>query len=168
MPQAILRKLVLTKQENGGYEVLFTYRATFTFAEMQMTKCGMTYRDRVYLIGVDPPGSTTGTIIPIYDFEHTFGEFHVIPVSAWDGIYPRPSGIGFDRTFAGSVTRAQLDEDPSHPFLSPDFDPDELRCRVEITSRQEPVELATIVRFSNEEVIGERVNTDILVFDAKV
>jgi hypothetical protein len=174
MPQAILLKLELTRQGDGSILIDFSYRAVFSFAEMEMTKCGMTYREKVDVIGVDPPGSKTGEPIPIFNADENqvriFGQTRILPVSSWDGIPPRPSAIHLKRHYTTTVSRAQLDEDPSHPLVGPDFDPDEIRCRVELTSRQEPVVLDPVIGFSNEKVLGEPVvvNDNILVVDTEV
>ena len=149
MPEIKDPKLKLTKQPDGMVLLDFSYRAHFPFAEMQTTNLGMTFVEKVELLGVDPPASQTGKVI---DLPGTpFGKIatQVIEVPSGDDMFPKPAAIIFRRQFIITVNRAKLDEDPSNPLLSPDWDPDELRVRVTITSCLDPV-----VGFSNQEVLG--------------
>jgi hypothetical protein len=69
-----------------------------------------------------------------------------IPVPAGAG----PISIPRNRTIV--LTRAQLDEDPSI-IIGPDFDADEIRCRIRIHSVGIPPEV-TPDAFTDQEVLG--------------
>jgi hypothetical protein len=61
-----------------------------------------------------------------------------------------PISIPRNRTIV--LTRAQLDEDPSI-IIGPDFDADEIRCRIRIHSVGIPPEV-TPDAFTDQEVLG--------------
>jgi hypothetical protein len=130
----------------------FRYRAHFPFAEMQLTKLGMIFEEKVELLGVDPPGGTTGQRILLHGTPFGPIETQILDVPSGDDMFPKPAAIQLIRQFIITVSRAQLDEDPSHPLVGPDWDADELRCRVRIESRLPPA-----VGFSNEEVLGGQI-----------
>jgi hypothetical protein len=78
----------------------------------------MHYMERIEVIGVDPAGSTTGTVLrqffpDLLDVTDGEGELKI----------PRHRVI--------QVKRTVLDEDSS-PFVSPDAIPDQIRCRIRI------------------------------------
>ena len=132
----------------------FSYRAHFPFAEMQLTKLGMIFEEKVELLGVDPPGNPTPTGQPILLHGTPFGPINtqILDVPSGDDMFPKPAAIQLIRQFIITVNRAKLDEDPSHPLVGPDWDADELRVRVRIESYLPPV-----VGFSNEEVLGGQI-----------
>ena len=131
--------LTLTRQPGGMVEIDLTYRVRFVFIERQMTKLGMIFVERVDILGVDPPGGTTGT--PLKTIVST------LAVSNGDDIGV-PTAIILPRHFIFNMTRASLDEDKI-PNVSPELDPDEIRARVEIRSL-----VPSFLGFSDQEVLG--------------
>src|SRR5687768_8401060 len=94
--------LTLTRQPDGMVEIDLTYRVRFVFIERQMTKLGMIFVERVDILGVDPPGGTTGTLLKTI--------VNTLAVSNGDNIGV-PTAIILPRRFTFNMTRASLDED---------------------------------------------------------
>ena len=107
-------KLTLAR-EGAKFRLTVTYHAEFNSIERFLSGLGMRFIERIAVIGVDPPGSTTGTVLARFS-----GQFIDVP----------PEGVG---TFATNrkrsilLTRAELDEDQD-PLLGADADADEIRA----------------------------------------
>lgn len=138
MPGTNSRNLTLTR-EGGNVRVTVTYNALFSAFERALANLGMTFVERIATIGVDPPGSTTGTVLADFPAQ-------VIPVP------PGAGGISVARNRQIIVTRAQLDEDPSL-IIGPEFDADEIRCRIRIESRGLPAAV-TPDEFTDQEILS--------------
>lgn len=138
MPGTTSRNLTLTR-EGGNIRLTVTYNAVFSAFERNLAGLGMNFVERISALGIDPPGSTTGTVLAEFQ-----GQF--IPVPPGNG----PVTVARNRQIV--LTRAQVDEDPS-AFLGPDFDADEIRCRIRIQSLGIPAAV-TPDEFTDQEVIG--------------
>ena len=144
MPGTNSRNLTLTPAGGGNFNVNVTYNAVFSAFERNLATMGMQFVERISTLGVDPPGSTTGTVLAEFPAQ-------VIPVPAGAGAISIPR----NRTIV--LTRAQLDEDPSI-IIGPDFDADEIRCRIRLHSVGLPPEV-TPDAFTDQEVLGGLVVT---------
>jgi hypothetical protein len=109
-----------------------TYKAVFSSFERFLAANGLRFEERIRVIGVDPPGGTTGEVL------HMFGN-ETLPVTAGAG----PQTIPRNRSI--TVSRASLNEDEAlvDPF-------DEIRCRIEIVPIGMP---ASITGFTDQEVL---------------
>ena len=145
MPATNSRNLTLTR-EGGNVRVRVTYNVVFSAFERNLAGLGMQFIERISTLGVDPPGSTTGTVLA--DFPAQF-----IPVPSGAG----PISIARSREIV--LTRAQLDEDPS-VIIGPEFDPDEILCRIQIQSAGLPPAV-TPEAFTNQQVLGGLVVTPV-------
>jgi hypothetical protein len=139
MPGTNSRNLTLTPAGGGNFTVNVTYNAVFSAFERNLAGLGMTFVERISTLGVDPPGSTTGTVLAEFPAQ-------VIPVPSGAG----PVSVPRNRSIV--LTRAQLDEDPSI-IIGPDFDADEIRCRIRIQSTGLPPAV-TPDAFTDQEVLG--------------
>jgi hypothetical protein len=129
----------LTLPQNGASVIInITYDVVFSEFERHLARLGLAFQDEISLIGVDPPGGTTGFQV--------LSTLRSIPVS--DGV----GELSVHRVFSTPFTRNSLDEDPS-PFLGPDFDPDEYRGRIRILAIGLPPAV-TRDAFTNQEVLG--------------
>lgn len=125
MPTITSPKLTLTRTLDGAkFKLTVTYHAEFNPIERFLSGLGMKFAERIAVIGVDPPGATTGTVLAQF-----LGEFIEVPEG--DGTFPK------DRRRVIFLTRAELDEDQV-PFLGPNADADEIRCRIRIEARGLP------------------------------
>lgn len=113
MPTVSGQNLTLTTT-NANTTIRVTYDANFTAFERHLAHLGLVFRERIRVIGVDPPGSTTGTGLANFPAE-------TIPVT--DG--GTPQSIPRNRTL--TVPRSSLEEDPGP-------DTDEIRCRIRIAA----------------------------------
>jgi|SRR5688572_27482057 hypothetical protein len=138
MPGTNSRNLTLTR-EGTNVRVTVTYNALFSAFERNLANLGMRFVERISTLGVDPPGSTTGTVLSEFPPQ-------LIPVP------PGAGGISVPRNRQIILTRAQLDEDSS-AFLGPEFDTDEIRCRIRIESQGLPAAV-TPDEFTDQEVLG--------------
>lgn len=139
MPGTNSRNLTLTPV-GANFRVIVTYNALFTAFERNLAGLGMRFVEQISTLGVDPPGSTTGTVL---------AEFPAQTIAVPPGAGP----VTVPRTREIVLTRAQLDEDPSNPLLGPNFDRDEIRCRIRIESRGLPAAV-TADEFTDQEGIG--------------
>lgn len=139
MPTTNSRNLTLTR-EGGNVRIRVTYNAVFSAFERNLAGLGMQFVERISTLGVDPPGSTTGTVIAAAEFP---AQLIPVPPGAGPISVPRPREI--------VVTRAQLDED-SNVLLPPDIDADEIRCRIRIQSIGLPAAV-TPDAFTDQEVL---------------
>lgn len=128
-PQLTLRR------EGSNVRVIVDYTAGFTTFERNLAGLGLTFVERISIIGVDPPGSTTGTVLGNFT-----AQVITVPASL---LAPRHREVVMPRT--------QLDEDPN-TFLPPDVDPDEIRCRIRIEARGLPAAVTPDV-FTDQEVL---------------
>ena len=130
MAQANNRELTLTTV-GANVTVRVTYQAVFTQFERHLASNGLIFRERIAVIGVDPAGSTTGTVL------HNFAAAN-LGVTAGVG----PQTINRDRQI--TVTRASLQEDVGLG------DNDEIRCRIRI----EPIGMPALVEeFTDQEIL---------------
>ena len=140
MPTTNTRVLKLNRV-GANVRIDVSYNVVFSVLERHLAGLGLRFRERISVIGVDPPGATTGTVLPI-----------IFPSSFIAVTDPQP------RQHASIiVTRAALDED-QHPLLPPDLDADEIRCLIQIKAVGLP-ETITPDAFTNEAVLGEVVQT---------
>ena len=139
MPGTNSRNLTLTPAGGGNFTVNVTYNAVFSAFERNLAGLGMLFVERISTLGVDPPGSTTGTVLAEFPAQ-------VIPVPPGAG----PVSVPRNRSIV--LTRAQLDEDPSI-IIGPDFDADEIRCRIRLQSSGLPPAV-TPDAFTDQEVLG--------------
>ena len=138
MPGTNSRNLTLSPAGGGNFSVNVTYNAVFSAFERNLAGLGMQFVERISTLGVDPPGSTTGTVLAEFPAQ-------VIPVPPGAG----PVSVPRNRSIV--LTRAQLDEDPS--IIGPNFDADEIRCRIRIQSTGLPPAV-TPDAFTDQEVLG--------------
>ena len=138
MPRTNSRNLTLTR-ENANVRVTVTYNVVFTAFERNLAAMGMTFVERISTLGVDPPGSFTGTVLAEFPAQ-------VIAVP------PGTGAVQVTRNRQILLTRAQLDEDPSF-VVGPDFDPDEIRCRIRIEANGLPPAV-TPDAFTDQEILG--------------
>lgn len=87
------------------------YQVVFTPFERHLAGLGLIFRERIAVLGIDPPGSFTGTLLTNFPSPN-------LPVT--DGNVPQT----ITRNETVTRTRASLQEDP--------FDADEIRARIRI------------------------------------
>jgi len=138
MPTTNSQNLTLIR-EGANVRVRVTYNVVFSAFERNLAGLGMQFVERISTLGVDPPGSTTGTVLAEFPIQ-------LIVVPAGGG----PISIARNREIV--VTRVQLDED-SNILLPPDVDADEIRCRIRIQSTGLPPAV-TPDAFTDQEVLG--------------
>lgn len=122
MAQANNRQLTLTTV-NTNVTVKVTYQAVFSPFERHLASNGLVFRERITVLGMDPPNATTGGTVL-----HTFPSQN-LQVTA--GTTPQT----INRSREISVSRASLQEDPNPG------DADEIRCRIRI----EPIGMPDVV-----------------------
>ena len=126
------RNLTLT-QQGSNVKVKVTYNAVFTEFERHLAGLGLRFRERITLLGVDPPGSTSGTALSPFPAA-------IFPVT--DG----PGAQTIARIREITVPRATLQEDPTLG------DNDELRCKIVIESVGFPPQ-STTPEFTDQEIL---------------
>jgi len=126
------RNLTLTTVDTN-VTINVTYTATFTAFERQLAGLGMTFRERIRVLGVDPAGSTTGTVVANFATQ-------LYPVTVGAG----SQAIARNRSLV--VTRASLQEDAGLG------DADELRAQIEIEALGLPPD-ATAPAFTDQVVL---------------
>jgi hypothetical protein len=104
---------------------------------LALLRLGLEYFERIAVIGVDPPGSTSGTVLRSFNSE-------VIPVNT--NLIFGSETIDRDRSF--TVPRAVLQEDTTPG------DADEIRCRIRIGTRHMPPEVTPDVFTDQEKLEG--------------
>jgi hypothetical protein len=120
MPTVTNRKLTMTRAGTPlgtKFNVLVTYTVNFSQVESNLVGLGMTFADEAVLIGVDPPGGTTGTPLRLVGGG-------LIPVTG------KNQSQAIERKHEAVVSRVLLDEDPDTIFK----DDDEIRCRIQVSS----------------------------------
>jgi hypothetical protein len=130
MPSTNARNLTLDTI-GANTEVRVQYNAIFGRFERFCASNGLIFRERIAVIGVDPPGSTTGTVL------HNFPPQN-LPVTPG----ATPQTIARDRSI--TVPKASLNEDPGLG------DDDEILCKITIELIGFP---ATIVAFTDQEIL---------------
>lgn len=130
MAQISNPNLNLTFPDVSNVTINVTYNAGINPLERHLGANGLILRERIAVIGVDPPGGTTGALL------HNFPA-QDLPVTAGGGSQT------LARNRSMTVTRASLQEDAG-------IDSDEIRCRIVI----EPLNLPlTIFAFTNQEIL---------------
>jgi len=139
MPRVRNAKLTLPR-DGANVIINITYDVVFSGFERHLARLGLAFQEEIALIGVDPPGGTTGFQV--------LTTRRSIPVS--DGV----GELSVHRVFSTPSTRNSLDEDPSpSPFLGPDFDADEYRGRIRILAIGFPPAV-TPDAFTDQQVLG--------------
>jgi len=110
-----------------------TYDAKFSVFERHLAGLGLIFRERIAVIGVDPPNSTTGAVVANFPSPN-------LPVS--DGTAEQTIA----RNVSLTVTRASLQED------SGAGDNDEIRCRIRIEAIGLPPDV-TPDAFTDQEIL---------------
>jgi hypothetical protein len=131
MPSTNSRNLTLTTVDSN-VTVNVTYNAVFSQLERHLAAQGLSFRERISVLGVDPSGGTTGTVL------HNFGAQN-IPVSDGAG------SVSVPRNRSITVSRASLQEDVAAG------DTDEIRARIAIELIGFPAPLAD--QFTDQEVL---------------
>jgi hypothetical protein len=114
MPEVLNPTLTLTTV-NSDTTIDVTFDVEFSEFERNLAADGMGFHQHIDVIGVDPAGSTTGTVLASFPSRS-------IAVSQGAGSLTIP------RTASLTVTRASLQEDPAAG------DSDEIRCKIRIHS----------------------------------
>lgn len=137
MPKTTNPILTLTNETTGtDITVRVEYDITFNRLERNLAQLGMNFKDAVDVIGVDPPGSTSGTRL----LSLGGGQLDVPPVS---------SSAKLHRKHEVVMSRASLDEDPGTGIP----DNDEIRCRIRfLTGGMPPASSET---FTNQVILFE-------------
>ena len=112
-------------------EVNVTYNAGINPLERFLVANGLALVERIAVIGVDPPNTTTGPVLHNFPAE-------VLPVT------PGTQAQNIPRNRSLTVTRASLQEDAGIG------DDDEIRCRIVIEAVNLP---ATITGFTDQEIL---------------
>lgn len=129
MPTTNSRDLTLTTT-GANTTINVKYNAVFSPFERFLAANGLVFRESIRVIGVDPAGSTTGTVLHNFPVQN-------LPVTAGAA----PQTISRNRSL--TVNRASLQEDPAG-------DNDEIRCRIEVNPIGIPSALAD---FTDQEVL---------------
>jgi hypothetical protein len=132
MPTAANRQLTLTTV-GPDTTIKVTYDAKFSVFERHLAGLGLIFRERIAVIGVDPPGSTTGSVLTNFPSPN---------LAVTDGTTEQTIARNVSKT----VTRASLQED------SGVGDDDEIRCRIRIEIVGFPPEV-TPDAFTDQEIL---------------
>ncbi|MFJ8787305.1 hypothetical protein [Streptomyces sp. NPDC102476] len=134
MPTVTNANLTLTTVDKNT-TIQVTYSANFSAFERRLAKLGLVFRERIRVIGVDPPGSTTGTVL---------ANFPAVDLPVTDGGTPQT----IPRTRSITVSRASLQEDSGLG------DNDEIRCRIRIAALGLPPAETSDVFTDQELLVG--------------
>jgi len=132
MPTTNNRQLTLTTV-GTNVTIGVTYNAVFSVFERHLAGLGLVFRERIAVIGVDPPGATTGTVL---------ANFPSPNLAVTDGAVAQTIA----RNVSMTVTRASLQEDPAVG------DADEIRCRIRIEANGLPPAV-TPDAFTDQEIL---------------
>lgn len=134
MPTVSSAELTLTPQAVNDVVINVKYNVTFNVFERRLAALGLVFREQIRVLGVDPPGSTTGQGLASFPFS-------ALPVT--DG------GVAqtIARDVSKTVPRVSLQEDPL-----PD-DRDEIRCSIQIVAYGLPPAVTPAV-FTDQEVLS--------------
>jgi len=128
------------------------YEVEINPVEQFLAGHGLRFIERIAVIGVDPPGGTTGTVLHNFPFDI----IDVQPLGGTTGTVlhnfppePLPATLGGGNQIIGrnrslTVTRASLQEDAGLG------DADEIRCRITIELLNLP---ANVTRFTDQEIL---------------
>ena len=114
MPSTNNRQLTLTTV-GDNVTINVTYNAVFSPFERRLAGLGLVFRERIAVIGVDPEGATTGSVLRVGFPSPNF--------AVTDGAAAQTIA----RNVSVTVPRASLQEDLAG-------DTDEIRCRIRIDS----------------------------------
>jgi hypothetical protein len=132
MPTTNSRDLTLTTV-GLNTTINVKYNVVFTVFERHLAHLGLVFQEQIAVIGVDPPGSTTGAVLT---------SFPNAPLPVTDGTTPQTIARNLSKT----VLRASLQED------SGVGDDDEIRCRIRIAAIGLPPAV-TADAFTDQEVL---------------
>jgi hypothetical protein len=136
-PHIFEPKLDLQRIGNGQVEIKISYKGVFPVFDRRLASLGLRYVERIEVIGVDPAGSTTGTVLTT---------FEPLQLPVTDGNVAQIITSNRSKT----VSRITLDED-GNPILDPDAIPDQIRCRIRIDTFGFPPPITAA--FTNEKVL---------------
>jgi hypothetical protein len=136
-PHIFEPKLDLERLGNGQVEIKVSYKGLFPVLDRHLAGLGLRYVERIEVIGVDPAGSTTGTVLTTFD---------VLQLPVTDGNVPQI----IPRNRLKVVPRVTLDED-GNPNVNPDAIQDQIRCKIRIEPFGFPP--AVTAAFTNQEVL---------------
>ena len=147
MPTATNAKLTLTKVGDTDIRVDVTYDFNLSRLESHLVGAGfgVGFTELVQIIGIDPPGSTTGTTMQVVGSR--------IVDDAVNQDEPQTLKRSYTRTFP----RASLDEDRS--FVAAAGDNDEIRCRIRLICHGLPEALTNT--FTNQVILFEDAGTTV-------
>jgi hypothetical protein len=139
MPTATNAKLTLTKVGDTDIRVHVTYNFNLSRLESHLVGAGfgVGFTELVQIIGIDPPGSTTGTTM------------QVVGSRIVDDAVNQDEPQTLQRSYTRTFPRADLDEDRS--VLAADND--EIRCRIRLICHGLPEALTNT--FTNQVVLFE-------------
>ncbi|HMV47688.1 MAG TPA: hypothetical protein PLD20_22765 [Blastocatellia bacterium] len=130
MPTTNGRNLTLITVDNN-VTVRVEYNAVFNSLERHLAANGLVFEERISVLGVDPPGTVTGTTLHYFPVQ-------ILPVIAGAG----SQTIARNRSL--TVSRASLQEDAGLG------DDDEIRCRIEVRASGLPT---TIADFTDQKIL---------------
>jgi len=137
MPTVEHPLLVLTTSDEV-VTIRVTFHARFTPFERRLAGLGMEYRSHVDVIGIDPPGGTSGTII--VDPAAGFSPFQHVAFAVTEGtvdeILPFDLSVDVDRQLLDEITNGT----------------GEIRCRIQIHADGMPPPLTEPV-FTDRRVV---------------
>jgi hypothetical protein len=136
-PHIFEPKLNLERIGGGQIEIKVSYKGLFPIFDRHLAGLGLRYIERIEVIGVDPAGSTTGTVLTTFD---------PLQLPVTDGNVAQI----IPRNRSKAVPRITLDED-GNPIIDPDAIPDQIRCRIRIDAFGLPP--AVTAAFTNQEVL---------------
>jgi hypothetical protein len=134
MPEVLNANLTLTESE-GDVTINVRFAPLFNRFEKELGEMGCEYHSHVEILGMDPAGSLTGTVIPAAQFPQV--------------VFPVNNDLPFVPSFNESITvpRSSLQEDTGAT------DDDELRARIRIHTKLPP-EFTDPV-FTDQEVLTD-------------
>jgi hypothetical protein len=138
MPIVSNATLTLTTVNNDT-TISVSFDTIFSPFERELAGLGLGFHPHIDVIGVDPAGSTTGTVLSLpTTFPQT--SFPVTPGGAVSQTIPR--------TLAITVPRSSLQEDPAAG------DADEIRCRIRIHALGMPPEFTPDLFTPQQVLVG--------------
>jgi hypothetical protein len=132
MPRTNNRRLTLTTVGNN-VTINVTYNAIFSVFERRLAGLGLVFRENIAVIGIDPAGANTGTVLDSINFENP-------NLAVTDGAAPQT----IPRNVSVTVPRERLQEDADGT--------DEIRCRIQIEAVGLPPAV-TSDRFTDQETL---------------
>lgn len=138
-PIVVNPKLRLDRLANAEVLITVDYEVLFFPAERNRTEFFVSFNEIIEVIGVDPAGSETGTVL-IRTNRRPLSK-----VTPGDSILKLPEHVEI------KAKRTVLDED-GNPFVHPDTIPDQIRCRIIIETRDPIAGQAN--KFTNQVILG--------------